>query len=242
MKDPARLHSSPDSTDLEKELLASWDERPPRDGRAKTLAMLGLTGATTIAGAAAAGASIAPKAASAGWLVMAKWTAVAVIAIGAAAAGVGIATRHHEDAAPIATATATVRTPPDPIPTPTATIESTAKTIDTPIETTHHVTTQTHVAQVAPVASTLTEQVAALDRARAALEAHDGAKARKLALAYEAEYPGGAFTQEAELVRIEAFSRDGNRAEAERAGKRFLAMYPKSPHAPRVRTLLGYDP
>ena len=173
---------------------------------------------------------------------MAKWTAVAVIAIGAAAAGVGIATRHHEDAAPIATATATVRTPPDPIPTPTVTIESTAKTIDTPIETTHHVT-QTHVAQVAPVgASTLTEQVAALDRARAALEAHDGAKARKLALAYEAEYPGGAFTQEAELVRIEAFSRDGNRAEAERAGKRFLAMYPKSPHAPRVRTLLGYDP
>lgn len=242
MKDPPRLLSSLDSTDLEKELLSSWDEQPPRDARAKTLAMLGVAGATTIAGAAtAAGASIAPKAATAGWLVLAKWTAVAVVAIGATAAGIGIATRHHDElVAPIvATATATMRAP-DPIVTPTATVESTSKTIEIPVETTHHTPQITHTAP--PAASTLAEQVAALDRARAALEAHDGAKARKLALAYEAEYPGGAFTQEAELVRIEALAQDGSRAEAERAGKRFLAAYPKSPHAPRVRTLLGWDP
>jgi outer membrane protein assembly factor BamD (BamD/ComL family) len=64
----------------------------------------------------------------------------------------------------------------------------------------------------------------------------------RLVDAYEAEYPGGAFTQEAEVVRVDALVREGNRAEAERAGKRFLSAYPKSPHAARVRTLLGYDP
>jgi len=239
MNDPTRLLASPDSTDLEKELLSSWDERPARDARAKTLAMLGVAGATTIAGTATAGASIAPKAAAAGWLALAKWTAVGVIAVGATAVGIGIATRHHEDAAPVATATATAQTP-TPIVTATATAEP-QKTIELPTETTRRAPQTTHaVAQ--PAASTLAEQVAAVDRARAALDGHDGAKARKLVDAYEAEYPGGAFTQEAEVVRIEALTRDGNRAEAERAGKRFLATYPKSPHAPRVRALLGYDP
>jgi hypothetical protein len=238
MNDPTRLLASADSTDLEKKLLSSWDERPPHDARAKTLAMLGVAGATTIAGAATAGASIAPKAAAAGWLAMAKWTAVAVIAVGATAAGVGIATRHHdENATPAVTVTATVQAPP--VVTATATAEE-PKTIELPTETAHRVPQTTHAAP--PASSTLAEQVAALDRARAALDGHDGAKARKLVDAYEAEYPGGAFTQEAEVVRIEALSRDGNRAEAERAGKRFLATYPKSPHAPRVRTLLGYDP
>jgi hypothetical protein len=239
MNDPTRLLSSADSTDLERELLSSWDERPPHDARAKTLAMLGVAGATTIAGAATAGASIAPKAAAAGWLALVKWTSVAVIAIGATAAGIGIATRHHaDDATPAVVTTATVQAP-TPVAQQTATVEQPTKAIELPTETTHR-TTQTHVAQ--PAASTLSEQVAALDRARAALEAHDGSKARKLVDAYEAEYPGGAFTQEAEVVRIEALSRDGNRAEAERAGKRFLAAYPKSPHVSRVRTLLGYDP
>ena len=237
MNDPMRLLASVDSTDLEKELLSSWDERPSGDARAKTLAMLGVAGATTFAGAATAGASIAPKAAAAGWLAMAKWTAVAVVAVGATAAGIGVAT-HHDAAAPVVTATATVQAPA-PIVTATATAEQPTKTIELPNETAHRAP-QTRVAQ--PAASTLADQVAALDRARAALDGHDGTKARKLVDAYEAEYPGGAFTQEAEVVRIEALSRDGNRAEAERAGKRFLASYPKSPHAARVRTLLGYDP
>lgn len=242
MNDPTRLLASPDSTDLEKQLLSSWDERPGRDARVKTLAMLGVAaGATTIAGTATAGASIAPKAAAAGWLAFAKWTAVGVIAVGATAAGIGVATSHRDgEATPAVTVTATAQIPA-PIVTATATAEQ-PKTIELPTETTRRAPQTTTHAVVQPAASTLAEQVAAVDRARAALDGHDGAKARKLVDAYEAEYPGGAFTQEAEVVRIEALSRDGNRAEAERAGKRFLAAYPKSPHAPRVRSLLGYDP
>ena len=237
MKDPTRLLASTDSTDLEKELLSSWDERPASDARAKTLAMLGVAGATTIAGATA-GASIAPKAAAAGWLAIAKWIGVAVIAIGAAAAGIGVATRHHDAPAPPVTTAVSIRaTAAPPIVTATATtIETPTQAIELPAET-HRAPPATHVAQ--PAASTLGEQVAALDRARVALDANDGAKARKLVDAYEAEYPGGIFTQEAEVVRIESLAHDGNRAEAERAGKRFLAAYPKSPHAARVRTLLG---
>jgi hypothetical protein len=235
VSDPTRLLASADATDLEKQLLSSWDERPSMAARTKTLTMLGV-GATTVAGAAA-GISIAPKAAAAGWLAMAKWTAVGVLAIGATAAGVGIATRHHDGdlvRAPVAT-TVTAHAPVPPVVADTA-----PTTIELPTETAHHAPQAHVVAQ--PAASTLAEQVAALDRARVALDAHDGARARKLVDNYESEYPSGAFTQEAEVVRVEALVRDGNRAEAERAGKRFLAAYPKSPHAARVRTLLGYDP
>jgi outer membrane protein assembly factor BamD (BamD/ComL family) len=93
-----------------------------------------------------------------------------------------------------------------------------------------------------PAASSLAQQVAAVDRARAALDTGDAVRARHLVDSYEAEYPSGAFTQEAEVVRIEALVREGNRAEAERVGKRFLSAYPKTPHAVRVRALLSYDP
>jgi hypothetical protein len=241
MSDPTRLLASPDATDLEKQLLDSWtDERPSADARDKTLAMLGLAGGATAMGAASA--SIAPKAAAAGWAALAKWIAVSVIGLGGAIAAVTVATRaHHADEiAPVETnAPTVVAKTPAPVETTQATPVAPA-----PIELreteTHHATAQAKVAP--PAASTLAQQVAALDRARAALDSGDTARARRLADAYEAEYPGGAFTQEAEVVRIDALVRENNRAEAERAAKRFLAAYPKSPHAARVRTLLGYDP
>jgi hypothetical protein len=42
MIDPARLLFSTQSTVLEKQLLASWNERPSDDARTRTLTMLGL--------------------------------------------------------------------------------------------------------------------------------------------------------------------------------------------------------
>ena len=238
MSDPTRLLASNDATDLERELLSSWaDERPSAASRDKTLAMLGV--ATTATAAGVATASIAPKAAAAGWIAIAKWLAVSTVVVGAAI-GVGVAVHSRtadvpppivtsaptqviaEKAAPVETA--------QPLPTATTTIELP--------DTTRH-TTQ---AKTAPVASTLSQQVAALDRARAALDASDFARARHLVDAYESEFPGGDFTQEAEVIRIDALVREGNREGAERAGKHFLGAYPKSPHTSHVRRLLGYDP
>ncbi len=200
--------------------------------------MLGLAGGASAAGAATA--SIAPKAAAAGWAALAKWIAVSAIAVGGAVAAITVVShaRHADEVAPIATnapAPLANAKAPAPIETTEATPQAPA-TIE--LRETHHA--QAKVAP--PAASTLAQQVAALDRARSALDSGDSARARHLADAYEAEYPGGAFTQEADVVRIDALVHENNRAEAERAGKRFLAAYPKSPHAARVRTLLGYDP
>ena len=231
MNDPVRLLASPEATDLEKELLGAWgDEKPSAAARDKTLAALGLAGGA----AAAAAGSIAPKAIASGWALVAKWIGLGAIVVGATA--VGVTRLAHHDAAPTQTVAATplerhTATPPAPIATTTAT---TVELPDSPPAQ------HAHAHAAAPVASSITQQVAALDRARGALDAGDTSRAVRLVDAYEAEYPSGAFVQEAEVVRIEALVRAGNAAEADRAGKHFLAAYPKSPHDARVRSLLGY--
>ncbi len=239
MSDPTRLLASADATDLEKKLLDSWaDERPTQASRDKTLAMLGLAGGATAAGAGAA--SIAPKAAAAGWAAIAKWIGISAIAIGAGVTGVVVAShaRHAEESAPPAATNEPARVVEKTAPVAKPVETQAPVTIEIPAAP--HATSQAKVAP--PAASTLAQQVAAIDRARGALDSGDAARARHLVDAYESEYPSGTFTQEAEAIRIDALLREGNRAEAERAGKRFLGTYPKSPHAARVRTLLGYDP
>jgi TolA-binding protein len=233
--DLERLVASIDVTDLERRLLESWsDERPSPSARGHTLAVLGLGSAVTVTGAAA-GASVAPKALAAGWLAIAKWTAIGAVAVTAAGAGT-YAVVHR---------TPTVSVAPPPTPKALATSGDDAPRLEpqTAIElgdTKPHGQSLT-VRTVTPAASSLAQQIAAVDRARSALDTGDAARARRLADSYESEYPGGAFTQEAEVVRIDALVREGNRPEAERVAKRFLGAYPKSPHASRVRALLGYD-
>jgi hypothetical protein len=234
LSDPMRLLASPDTTALERALLRSWDgERPSAAARDKTLAMLGLGVA---AGLAAAGGSVAPKAIAAGWVVMAKWVALGVVGATILAAGAyallhARGSRDVSRYAVTAPAETAMIAPTRPLDTQTAVIE---------LPTT--VTPRTTTRSAPPAASSLALEVAAVDRARAALDGGDAARARRLVDSYEAEYPTGAFMQEAEVVRIDALVREGNRGEAERVGKRFLGSYPKSPHAVRVRALLGYDP
>lgn len=237
MSDPVRLLASADTTDLERELLKSWeDERPTSAARDKTLALLGVTSGL-VAGGAAVG-SIAPKAVAAGWMAMAKWTVVSVVALSAIGLGVGYAVhRHTPETKSIAEHVA-----PAPTTHPVVTTNDNA-VVELPQTVEQNTTSPAHVAPSRPVASaSLNDQIAALDRARAALGSGDLSRAKKLVDAYESEYPGGAFTQEAEVVRIDALVHEGNHDGAERAGKHFLAAYPKSPHAGRVRALLGYDP
>jgi hypothetical protein len=230
-----RLIVSPDTTDLERRLLRSWEaERPSPAARAQTLGALGLASAGL---GAAASVSLAPKALTAGWLGIAKWTAIAVAVVAAGGAGTYVVT-HHGTTAQTTTPANNVVLPVTPnkvqaapaVTAPTTPIELP----DTPRVATGHA--------AAPAASSLAQQIAAVDRARASLDTGDTQRARRLVDAYETEYPGGAFTQEAEVVRIDALVREGNRADADRVGKRFLGAYPKSPHATRVRALLGYDP
>jgi TolA-binding protein len=238
MTDPVRLLASADATDLEKQLLGSWsDERPAPAARDKTLAVLGLAGGAA-AGAATAGGSIAPKAIATGWLAVAKWLAVGVVAVGAAAAGIGVAHRLGRHAgAPAATPSAPA--PVVAVPAARATAAPPGTVIELPAApAVRHAPART----VTAAPSSIGRQVAALDRARAALDQGDAPRAGRLVDEYEAAYPAGEFRQEADVLRIEALVREGKSEDAARAGRRFLATYPQSPHDARVRSLLGYAP
>jgi len=85
----------------------------------------------------------------------------------------------------------------------------------------------------------LGEQVSALDHARRALADADPAGAIRMLDDYEARFPHGALVEEAEVLRVESLLAAKDHAGAARAGSRFLAVHPSSPHATRVRALLG---
>jgi outer membrane protein assembly factor BamD (BamD/ComL family) len=107
-------------------------------------------------------------------------------------------------------------------------------------------TAPTAPATVAPTqtasAPTLAEELALVDSARTMLASGDYAGAIRFVNKYESRFPRGAFTHEAEVVRIDAVVRSGQRAAAIAAAKRFVAAYPTSPHAPRMRALIGDGP
>jgi hypothetical protein len=100
------------------------------------------------------------------------------------------------------------------------------------------------VAAMPPVAASraslaLGDQAALVDRARAALTRGDAATAARLADEYDTRFPSGVLAQEATVVRIQTLVMRGDTASAHALGERFLVANPTSPHAARVRRLLG---
>jgi outer membrane protein assembly factor BamD (BamD/ComL family) len=83
------------------------------------------------------------------------------------------------------------------------------------------------------------DELASLDRARAALSAGDAPQALALLDAHNARFPHGAMAPEATMLRIEALVAAGDRASAQRAADAFIAQSPDSPYVSRVRSLLG---
>jgi hypothetical protein len=90
-----------------------------------------------------------------------------------------------------------------------------------------------------PASSALADEIAALDGAREALASGDAARALRALDARDRAFPRGALGPEAMVLRIEALALRGDRAAATRLGEAFLAASPRSPHASRIRTLLG---
>jgi hypothetical protein len=248
MSDPQRLLAE-GASDFEKDLLRSWQAEQPSDAaRARVLAAAGLGVALTAAATAtklgaAAGGSVAPKAiASAGGAVLAKWLAVGAVGLALTGATVGYvrhAARVKRDEAAAARMAAQPSAPPElasqvaaPLPANEGTL-GLAPAAPAPPHTRARVTTPREHP------SALGEQVSALDAAHRALASGDAASAIRQLDDYEARFPEGALFEEAEVLRVEALVATGDRAAAERAGQRFLAAHPNSPHAARVRALIA---
>jgi hypothetical protein len=76
-----------------------------------------------------------------------------------------------------------------------------------------------------------------LGAAQSALAA-DPNRALQLTAEHRRQFPSGAFTQEREVIEIDALYRLGRKAEAERRATQFIARNPGSSYARRVKDLL----
>ena len=85
--------------------------------------------------------------------------------------------------------------------------------------------------------STLTRELTVLEQARSALTRHAGEQALQALDDYQAAFPSGAMQIEAAALRVEAVGQTGRRTQAARLAEAFLASYPTSPLASRVRAL-----
>jgi hypothetical protein len=80
-------------------------------------------------------------------------------------------------------------------------------------------------------------ELALLGRAQTLL-ARDARGSLQLLAEHARDYPKGVFREEREVLALEAESKLGRKAEAMARAERFLATFPRSAHARRVRALL----
>jgi hypothetical protein len=90
--------------------------------------------------------------------------------------------------------------------------------------------------------SALVQEVASLDRVRAALAAGDPNGALARLSAHHRAFPSGALEPEAVVLEVRALVQLGRRGEASHVASRFLAGHPGSPQAARLESLVGSAP
>lgn len=99
--------------------------------------------------------------------------------------------------------------------------------------------TETNDLAKPPVAeSTLSAEVAALERAQTALGAHDAGGALRALDRYESTFPAGRLASEATVLRVQALLARGDEESAGAVADRFFTAHPDSSYARRIRDLL----
>jgi outer membrane protein assembly factor BamD (BamD/ComL family) len=88
----------------------------------------------------------------------------------------------------------------------------------------------------------LSEQIALIDSARAAVASGAGERALGLLRQYRDKYPAGSFRPEAFALQVEALVKAGRNAEARALAERFVAEHAGTPLAKRVARIAGLPP
>jgi len=229
MIEPPRLRDEADSTVELLLLEAGATYRSSDNARAKTLAALGL------AGSAAVSAGVVSVATSS-LLSKVTWTKLLLVSglSATVAAPVGYVAWRH--AHPHALAVTTHAGAPSPVaPTvvpPLEPVQSPETSVAPPVLPTPKVEART------TSASALAAELGALDMARARLASGDPNGALAKLDDYARAYPRGRLVLEAEVVRIDALSRAGQRDQAKKRAEAFLRRHPNSVLAARVRGFL----
>lgn len=238
MEEPRRLLDESDNG-LERALLeAGARYRTPAGTRARTLLALGLAGSATVT--SLAGNASASLLAKSGWA-----KALAISAIGAATV---IPVAHSlldepAEPAPSVVATASPRVvkavparapAPQPEPAPEAPAVEAPKPAPSPAPRAPAPVRAAPAANPSPLAG----ELAALDAARGALASGDARRALTLLDGFDRSYPRARLRVEAEVLRIDALSKAGQREAARKRAQAFLRKHPNSVLASRVRRYL----
>lgn len=245
MKDPQPLLDGGASR-LELELLRAGDaDGPSSRAREAALAALGLSAVVLSSSVSAAGvAGGAPTLAPAAPIFAAKWWAIGAF-MAASGAGVGYATfaADSEPSSPPPVARNGVSPSGPPVVSEAIAVAAPPEQPSAPSSPSATAgVSDPDSGQVARPPATagvgIQEQIALIDRARAAAAAGDPAAVLSAVDAYQRRFPKGVLGQEAALLRIEALLSRGDTAKATRLGQQFLELHPRSALAPRLRSQL----
>ncbi len=236
MNGPRRLREEGGSA-LEQALLEAGSSYRSSDAvRARTLAALGVAGSAALTAGTAGGASSALFA-KAGW---AKFLVVSGLGTAVAAPAGYYVWQHRETAAAPATPVVAQATEPVPHAAPTprpAVPEPEVANGDEAAAPPAAAPSKVAEPRVSS-ASSLAQELAALDRVRARLGSGDASDALSLLDDYARTYPRGRLVLEAEVLRIDALAKSGQKAAAGKHADAFLKRHPNSVLASRVRSYL----
>lgn len=259
MSDPARLIHGPEHS-LEAALLRSARrESPPARAHERMLSTLGVsaTAATAVTVTAKAAAALAvanakPAALGMTGAFVAKW---AVIGSVGALVSVGVVRQvpvfmghgSHVPPAPSSITRASSNGPAKPngaqsnlAVSDTAQARADSVTPGLPSYDARSAPSPVKPSSIArsAEASSLADEVAALDQARVAAAEHNPARTMALLDAYQRQFPNGSLGPEAQLLRIEALVQSGRRAQALPLARRLLTAAPDGPLSERIHALL----
>ncbi len=244
MNEPRRMIEESES-EFERSLLGAGTayELAP-DVRQKTLSALGLLGvaAVPVAAAASTSASMAPPAASASLLAKLGWIKVlGIAALGTAVvvpAGYLLSQRGAPQEQPAKPAVAAPANVAAPAATPASPDEAREPAELPPAETAvakSSAKPERFESKPADSSAALRAELSSLDAARAMLASGNPSGALSALDAYDRANPRGRLKLEAEVLRIDALAGSGRRDAAKKRAEAFLAKYPNSVLASRVR-------
>jgi hypothetical protein len=241
MKDPRPLLIETDSDEVRTLLRSAEFDEPPNGAMRRVLTRAGVgmaIAAATTSTTAATAAKLTP-------VIVGKWLAVAAVVGAGAVTAVHVArpwTSPMPASQPAAKA-ALVTPEPQTAPAVEAieAIEPAPTVGDLPVApVAAPVATPSRVRKASPAASTdITGEISEITLVRGLLDKGDARGALTALDRYHQDYPHGALAPEASVLRIEALQLAGERSRAKALGESFLKAHPKSPHAQRVRSLLG---
>jgi hypothetical protein len=237
-------------------LRAGLEENPQRERMQRTLLAVGVAGAAATAANLSSAATVALDAATAVGShsaaastlgVLAKWSMIGLLSVGATVATVQVVRQQPPHATPAAVAVRAQLLAP----LPTASAPSfllNDRADNTPalpepnaatVRAGRGAGTTLPPAVTANADRTMAQEIELIDQARAALRSSNAAATLRLVNDYGRRFPAGRLAPEALYLRMEAYLKAGDQQNALAAARRLVDKYPQCPQVARAKDILN---